>query len=185
MPVIAGELVVNVDAREDVLSASGEVAPIDRLDVTPKVSAAAAEATAVDVAAKAHRDVPRASLHASAARLSIHDSRVLGGSGSDQPTLVWRVEVTARGGEPVRELVLVSAERGNSVLHFNQIAHAKNRQVCDAANTSAQYPCTTPVRTEGGSAHSLADVNNAFDFAGDTYDSSSPASGATASTATA
>ncbi|MBA3421583.1 MAG: hypothetical protein H0U12_06765, partial [Thermoleophilaceae bacterium] len=64
VPVIAGELVVNVDAREDVLSASGEVAPIDRLDVTPKVSAAAAEATAVDVAAKAHRDVPRASLHA-------------------------------------------------------------------------------------------------------------------------
>ncbi len=171
VPVIAGELVVNLDRRDDVLSVSGEVAPIDRLDVTPAVSAVAAEATAVDVAAKAHRGVPRASLDARAARLSIHDSRVLGGPGTDQPTLVWRVEVTARGGEPVRELVLVSAERGNPVLHFNQLAHAKNRHVCDGGNTPAQYPCTTPVRAEGGPPHPLvADVNQAYDFAGDTYD---------------
>ncbi len=83
---------------------------------------------------------------------------------------MWRVEVTARGGERVRELVLVSAERGNPVLHFNQLAHARNRHVCDGGNTAAQYPRIAPVRAEGGPPHALVDVNPAYDFSGDTYD---------------
>ena len=101
--------------------------------------------------------------------LWIYDSRLLGGPGLDLPTLVWRMEVTAGEREPIRELVLVDARRGNVTLDFNQIAEARNRRICDAANTAAQYPCTSPVRVEGGPPSSIVDVNRAYDFSGHTY----------------
>ena len=65
----------------------------------------------------------------------------------------------------------MDAASGSVALTFDTIEHAKNRSVCDANNTAAQYPCTAPVWTEGVTpAGQDGDVGAAYNFAGDTYD---------------
>ncbi len=168
VPVLAGELLVNVDRRNRITSVSGEATP-DRAVVAPQVSAAEAAESALAVTAKA-RGQSRADLTVADPQLWIYDARLLGAPGFELPLLVWRAEVSGGVGGDVRELVLVDARRGGVALNFSQIAEAKNRSVCNASNTAAQYPCTVPVRTEGGAATGDADVDNAYDFSGDTYD---------------
>ncbi len=170
VPVLGGELVVNLDRRGNVLSASGEVLPGRARSTEPSVSTADATGTALDAVSKAY-DVAAASLRASTPELWIYDSRLLGGPGLEQPLLTWRLEVTAPG-RPIRELVLIDAELGSVVLSFNQIANARDREVCDAANADAEYPCTVGAsdRSEGDSATGNQHVDNAYDFTGDAYD---------------
>jgi bacillolysin len=170
VPVVGGELIVNLDADGNVLSASGEVVPNPRADVKPTVSARAARSTALAVIAKHHK-VRGTTLRADAGELSLFDPRLLDAPGIPGARLVWRFEVTSKRGDAIRELVLVDGRMAGKVaLHFNQIANAMNRRICDANNTSSQYPCTSPVRVEGGPASSVQDVNLAYDYSGDTYD---------------
>ncbi|MGH2653460.1 MAG: M4 family metallopeptidase [Actinomycetota bacterium] len=166
VPVLGGELVVNLDADGDVLSASGEALPGPGISVEPGVTAS--EARRAAIAAVAGKRGTGAGLEATTPRLWIYDSRILGGPGLDVPTLVWRMDV--RGEGPIDELVLVDGRLGNVVVRIDHIHEARDRRVCDAANTSSQYPCTSPVRTELDPPHAVTDVNNAFDFSGDTYD---------------
>ena len=172
--VLGAELVVNLDRERNVLSVSGETLPSGelespRLELDPAVAATEAEQAALAAVARAH-GAAAAELRATEPGLEIYDSRLLGGPGLDRPALVWRIEVRSSAGEPIRELVLVDARLGSVALQFNQIAHAKNRQICDANNSTAQYPCTAPVRAEGAPPHAVPDVNQAYDFSGDTYD---------------
>lgn len=170
VPVLGGELVVNLDASKNVLSAGGEVLPAPAVSVLPRIEPAAASDTALAAVAKA-RSVPASKLQASKPSLWIYDSRILGGPGLAKPTLVWRMDVTGEGGpEPIDELVLVDAQLGMVALHFNQLEKALYRQVCDANNADAQVPCTTPVRSEGeGTVVTPPDVNDAYDHSGETY----------------
>jgi bacillolysin len=166
VPVLGGELLVNLDADGDVLSASGEALPGPGISVEPGVTAS--EARRAAIAAVAGKRGTGAGLEATTPGLWIYDSRILGGPGLEVPTLVWRMDV--RGEGPIDELVLVDARLGNVVVRIDQIEEAKDRRVCDANSTSAQYPCTSPVRTELAPPSSVTDVNDAFDFSGDTYD---------------
>ena len=167
VPILGGELVVNLARDGDVLSASGEALPSPGISVEPRVTAAQARRAAIAVVA-GKRAGGNAGLTATRPTLWIYDSRILGGPGLDVPVLVWRMDV--RGDAPVDELVLVDARLGNVLVRIDQIEEAKDRDICDAGNTSAQYPCTSPVREEGDPAHPVADVNAAYDFSGDTYD---------------
>jgi Zn-dependent metalloprotease len=169
IPVIGGELVLNLDSRNRILSASGEVLPQASLDVRPRVAASDAQRTALAAVSSAH-GIPADELEADPARLWVYDSRLLGGPGLDRPTLVWRFEVTAGPLQPIRELVLVDATRGQVEVHFNQAMEAKDREVCNAKNTGSQVPCTAPVRVEGGPPSGVADVNLAYRFSGGAYD---------------
>ena len=167
VPVLGGELVINLDRKGNVLSTSGELLPKTGVATTPTVTAAAAQRTARLAVARG-RHVPIGRLTAGKPSLWIHDSRIFGGPGLDRPSPVWRLDVTGPGA--LDEFVLVDARLGNVVLSFDQLETAKNRSVCDANNTNSQVPCTTPVRVEGGPASTQADVNNAYDYAGATYD---------------
>ena len=170
VPVVGGEFVVNLDAARNVLSVSGEALPAAAaVAATPRIGSTAASAAAVAAVAKARRVAP-IDLEATQPTLWIYDARILGGPGPERPTLVWRLDVMGKGGLPINELVLVDAQLGSVALRIDQIEHAKNRQVCDGANTAAQYPCTVPVRSEGGAPHLVQDVNDAYDHTGDTYD---------------
>ena len=172
VPVVGGELAVQVDGDGDVLSALGELQP--RLDVAtdPSVDPADAAATSVDTAAKAH-GVDAATLTAAAPERWVYAPDLLGGPVIGGPRLVWRVEVTGPGtDEPIREMVLVDAATGNVALHFNQVASGLDRSVCDFNNVpNASETCTGSfVRVEGDPPTSDADIDNAYDFSGDTYD---------------
>jgi hypothetical protein len=81
------------------------------------------------------------------------------------------VVVSSKEDLTFKELVLVDAQTGFIALHFNQIDSARNRFIYDNANNpSAGLPGTGPVRTEGQGATGISDVDNAYDFSGDTYD---------------
>ena len=171
VPVMAGELAVDVDAQGNVLSANGETLPDDPPSTTPSVTAASASRAAVEQAAKAH-GVATVGLQASSPKLEIYDNRLLGGPGLDRPLLVWHTDVPGPPSVRFDELVLVDARTGGIALHFDQLAHAKTRRVCDRNNVVNPEPaCRAPfARQEGQAATGHADVDRAYDYAGATYD---------------
>lgn len=172
VPILGGELNVQLTGAQQVLVANGELQPDLDLSITPRISADVARQTALDLVAK-HEQRPRATLSATTPELWIYNSALLGGPGLHRPTLVWRMDVSAGELEPLRELVLVDAQLGNVALNFNQIAHAKQRYICDRNNiVNFDDACTpgTAVRSEGQAAIGVTDVDLAYDYSGLTYD---------------
>ncbi|HSH21894.1 MAG TPA: M4 family metallopeptidase, partial [Candidatus Caenarcaniphilales bacterium] len=174
VPVLGGDISVQVADGGDVISAIGEASPGLELGTEPQVAPGAARTAATAAIAKARR-TRAADLSAAAPELWVYDPALLGGRGLPFARLVWRTEVTNRAGD-MRELVLVDALRGNVALHFDQIANVKNRLTCDGGGTvsgsAGKYPCTSgaAVLTETTGTSSVADVNNAHKYAGHTYD---------------
>jgi bacillolysin len=170
IPVMGGELMVQMDAGKNVVSANGEVLPDLSLDPTPTIDASRARQTALRLVAKYYQ-LELDDLAISEPELWIYNPALLGGPGLRVSTLAWRMEVTPMELLPIRELVLVDAQRGSVVLHFNQIDTAKNRHIYDNQNNPAYgLPGLGPVRSEGGGATGISDVDRAYDYAGDTYD---------------
>lgn len=126
IPVLGGELVVQVDSRNNVLSANGELSPGLTFSTTPTIIPAAAGQAALEGAAKWH-GVDTATLTNTSPELWVYDPALLG-AGDGLPRLVWRVEVMAIDQQPIRELVLIDAQRGNVALHFNQVEGARESQ---------------------------------------------------------
>lgn len=169
VPVVGGELIVNLDRGRNVLSANGEVTPRPSVDIDPGIAAGEAAAQAVAATAKAEVADP-AGLAAAEPELWVYDPELLGPS-AGPVRLVWRTEVTGASGA-VNELVLVDARTAAIALQFSQIAHAKLRRICDRNNVvKADETCSAPyTRTEGGPATGIADVDRAYDYAGQLYD---------------
>jgi len=120
IPVLGGELIVNTNDSGDLYSMNGEVSPNLALQTQPKIDSAQATQTTLEALAKYYQKTP-ADFVASTPELWIFDESLL--QPSTRPVeLVWRMEVTSGDSRlPVRELVLVNAERGGISLHFNQI----------------------------------------------------------------
>jgi Zn-dependent metalloprotease len=125
VPILAGELNVLLDDSNNILFVGGKTSSGVRLATTPEIEASAAVDAALDVVAKAH-GVDRAQLTTTPPALWIYDPKLLGPD-SRPARLVWRLEVTPRTLLPIRELVLVNAQRGGVALHFNQVETAQNR----------------------------------------------------------
>lgn len=168
IPVLGGEVAVQVAPNGSVLSTSGEAAPALNVDVDARVSADDAAATARAVAVK-YDGVDAATLTTTQPELWIYDPALIGADGSRGARLVWRVTVRTALGD-VNRLVLVDAHTGAVALQFSQVETAKNRSVCDNANTLLGEACTSPVRSEGDGPTSVVDVNSAYDLSGVTYD---------------
>ncbi|MEW6028397.1 MAG: M4 family metallopeptidase [Chloroflexota bacterium] len=118
VPILGGELVLNMTAAGELLSLSGEVSPNLSLSTTPQLSADAARAAALELVAK-YYELEASDLSVTDPELWIYDERLL--MPSDRPTqLVWRMDVTAAGA-PVRQLVLIEANSGKVSLTFNQV----------------------------------------------------------------
>ncbi|MFP5247074.1 MAG: M4 family metallopeptidase, partial [Thermoanaerobaculia bacterium] len=98
-------------------------------------------------------------------RLEILHNRLLDVRDQRPPKLAWFVEAK---GTDVREFIWLDAKRGARLLHFSQLAHARNRLVYNGFNTST-LPGTV-ARIEGAVATGNVDVDEAYDFTGDTYD---------------
>ncbi|MCB1249087.1 MAG: M4 family metallopeptidase [Acidimicrobiales bacterium] len=173
VPVLAGEVAVQTDAAGQVRSVLGETADDAPASMSPTVAAADAATAARAASAKAH-GLGAVPLVASRPELWIYDPTLVGSPDPVGTRLVWRVRVEASAGpdgQPIADLVLVDAANGSIALRIDDVHAAKNRRVCDAANTSAKYPCTSGfARVEGGAASGVTDVNKAYDFAGDVYD---------------
>lgn len=169
VPVMAGELRVQVDGAGDIRSALGELQPgAAAVDTTPTITADAAATEAVDTVAKAYA-AEAGAFTASTPELWVYAPDLLGGDVFGPPRLVWRLEVNAGA---IDELVLVDAHTGTVPLHFNQVAEAKQRRVCNQANVEQNPPvaCTSPVRVEGQDPVGDTEVNGAYALTGAAYD---------------
>ncbi|MCW8973614.1 MAG: M4 family metallopeptidase [Gammaproteobacteria bacterium] len=168
LPVIGGELVVNLNKDNALLSLNGEAAQSLKLAIDPAITAGAARDTALAAVAKWHGLAQR-DLQAGEPELSILDPKLLR-PGIEPASLVWSLEVKSRDSEPVRELVLVDAQRGHISLHFNQIHAAMDRKTYTAGGT-ADLPGTLVCdESDPTCSAGSADAKAAHQFAKDTYD---------------
>lgn len=165
LPVIGGQVVVNLDGNGDLSSLQATTTTAASVTTKARVRPAAAAGTALRVAAASHR-VPARSLTVSDQGLWVFDPSVLGASSANGAETVRRLEVS--NGSDVREVVLVDARSGRVVLHFNNVQEALNRRVCNQAGLrAAATACTTgAARSEGQVPTGDAEVNKAYDLSG-------------------
>jgi Zn-dependent metalloprotease len=175
IPILGGELIVQLDSFNNVVSANGEILPGIDVDTSPLVSPAEAQEKALAFVLKKYIDkyaVERGLLDVTKPELWIYNPILLGVN-RDFTHLVWRMEVVSTEMFPVRELVLIDAHLGSIALHFNQIDTARNRLIYDHNNTPGKPLPGDPAdlaRSEVDPATGIPDVDNAYDYAGDTYD---------------
>ena len=160
IPVVAAELMLHFRGTE-LVAANGKALPDLAVDTTPTVDAEQARQA---VRKLARERLGAETLDLSEPELQILDLGLLGGP-PRPPQLGWFVVART---ERLREYVWVDAHRGGIALHFNQNPEALNRAVYDAAN-GIVLPGTL-VRSEGQADVGDADVDNAYRYAGDTYD---------------
>jgi len=170
VPVMAGELNVEVDGENNLLVANGEALPDISLDIRPDVSAKDARQTALQTVAK-DNDLRRTRLQTSKPELWIYDPRLMGGPGVEVPRLVWRMNVADKG-RFIDELVLVDAHGGDVALNFDQTEKGLVRKTYTAQDYAfillpGFLVCDEfdPVCYNGD-----LDAKNAHFFAKDTYD---------------
>ncbi len=169
VPVIAGELIVNLTPSNEILSVSGEALPAGPIDTEPALSRDEAGAAAIDGVAD-DTGVAEKALDADYLDLNVYDPSLFGTGGAT--VLASRVQVYSPEDATVVKEVLVDANSGEVVRINEQVHSALNREVCDNNNTRTAFnDCTAPVRTEGNvcTPACFADVDSAYNFTGDTY----------------
>ena len=170
IPVIAGELIVNMDRARNIKSISGEMSPRIALDTTPLFGLQRAQKKALVTVAKKYR-VSEEHLELSSSELSIYNPVLLGHQ-MNRNFLVWKIIVGSKR-VPVNQLILIDARTGVTLLSFNQIDAALYREIYDNdnGNNSWDLPGYGPVATEIVPPDGLDDpgVHYAFDYLGDTY----------------
>ena len=171
IPVYGGELVVDVDANNNLRSINGNIAPAINVSTSPTVSVQHAQMAALDVVAKNYH-VFTNTLLASKPELIIFNAPVAGMNGGNESLLAWKFVVSSVSSafsakEPIKEQVIIDANNEKIINHFNLIAETKNRLTYDLQNTTS-----SPVlrRSEGSGNFGNTDIDNAHNFAGDTYD---------------
>lgn len=168
IPIVGGEVIVQVDSNKNIVSVSKEVLPKVQVATQASISAAQAQENALQAVAKKY-ELDLSDLTASEPELWIYNPRLIGPEEGDT-RLVWRMEIEPVALMPIREFVLVDAQRGSVVLSFNQVDTAKNRQTYTANNTTnlpGTLVCNESNPTcSGGDSY----AQNAHIYAGDTYD---------------
>jgi len=169
LPVHGAEIVIQVSADGAIEMATFDVMrgskPMDNgsLALAPVLSEGDAVAAGVELVSA---EYPGLDLENTAPELVLYDPTIVGEKGA--VALAWLFELASLEPGGAKERVFVDAHTGKVLLHYSLIHHAKNRQIFDSNNTSADPG--TLARSEGGAASGIADVNFAYDYFGDTYD---------------
>ena len=163
VPITGAEFQVHMKGAR-VLAANGLVMEDLPLDVQPWISAGQAREAAQRLIEK-RRPAVAAGARYSEPRLEILNRTLLSKIGNDRSRLAWFVEAT---GDELRQYIWIDARAGAILMNFSQLTDAKNRTIYTANNTNT-LPGTL-VRTEGGAATGDADNDNAYLYAGVTYD---------------
>ena len=169
VPVLGGQVVVSLDAGQDVVSVETATTTATSVAAT-EVGRDRARRTALSTVAKRH-GVPVGRLRADDLGRQLFDPALVGATDPAGVRPVWHYEVVDGGG--IRETVLVGTQRGEVALRFDA-APDLNRVVCDGRDRRTGNPfgpvssCVSPARREGGPASGVADVDAAYDAVGAT-----------------
>lgn len=168
VPVLGGELMVQLDEGKNIVSVNGEILP-DLGDeiLDQQIAPETAVESALNLVAKTY-ELDITSLVPSEPVLWIFSPKLF--ASMDGPTqLVWRVDVTTNEeASQVKEMVLIGAQRGEVVLNFNQQPDAKVIKVYDAQHTTTLEKSTAC--TKSNCSDGDADEQAAWRFANQTYD---------------
>jgi len=138
--------------------------PLDDQLVSLAPTVTAADAVAA-VHALATARAPNARVATTEPTLAIFAPSVLDAAGPMR--LVWRMDVSSPDQVELNERVLADAHTGEIVRQIPRYHAALNRRIYDA-NNSTNSPAVL-ARSEGDAATGQTDVDNAYDFVGDTY----------------
>lgn len=173
VPVLGGELAVNLGPEGQIISVAGEVLPDrTRPSLEPRLHGGRASAIA---AAWMAREV---GVRSSAVRLrseglAIHDEAIMGDASGMGARLVWLLDASVErtpAGMPRHRLVVVDAQTGWVVTTIERIAHLE-RRVCDARNRPLHdHRCRAPfARSEGDPPSGARDVDTAYRLMGSAH----------------
>jgi bacillolysin len=172
IPVIAGELTVQVADDGSAVSAIGEASPHLGLNTRPVISDRDAVQSAKLLVARAMHADPD-DFRVKVPQLAIYDPRLVGAPDPIGVRLVWQTEVTSQR-ELTREYVLIDAITGAVVLNFEQLTRAKSRLVCDAVGADAAYPCLPASRAfedpDPQPVPGISEAGDAYRYSGDWWD---------------
>jgi Zn-dependent metalloprotease/PKD repeat protein len=171
LPVAGAGLVVRLDQKARVQSATGKLVPDLRTSTTATVSGTSAVQAAVADASD-NWDTPARAIDAGPPGRAVFDPALLGRAASSSPRLAWQVRVTADDGtEPKASDVYVDARTGDPIANVPLAAAALDRAVCDNSDDrSKSKTCDTPARTEGSAAVGNQQVDDAYTLLGQVYD---------------
>ena len=167
VPIVGGEINVHLNGNLQVVSANGSLSSVPtefRAGDT-----ALAISNAIGVAAKNNPTVASKSLSASKPELVILNPALLG-EDDNREYGAYKIVVTDTLGR-LNYVVYVEASSGQVLLHYSDIKQTKNRTIHDQQNDDTlPLPSGIIVRTEGSGPSGIPDVDDAYDFSGDTYD---------------
>ncbi|MGB8651450.1 MAG: hypothetical protein WCD35_12400, partial [Mycobacteriales bacterium] len=173
LPVVGGELVVALDAQNQLVSLNGAALPLASAPARGGVSATDATRLAVR---KVSRSVRATHLSASTPALSVLDLALLGGPALGGPATVWTTTVSSAD-RTTRHQVFIDSSRGVALLDLDLNDNAKSRVVCDAAHVpDTDWTCPGAGVSQVGdeasppAAGGDTDTYNAFRFSGAVYD---------------
>lgn len=169
VPVIAGEVIVQLNAQDDVEAilsdiARDNLAALDagRLTTQPAITAV----QAVEIARQHYgREPGSPKISTGTPKLTVFSPEVLDESG--EPHLVWDFEAHSEGDYEIEVRVLVDAHTGVIVRGWQLSCTALDRRVYDRNNN----PNIAPVleRDEGDAASGIASVDRAYTHIGEVY----------------
>jgi bacillolysin len=164
IPVLAGEMNIQMDAAGNIISVNGEVLPEIDINPIPAISAKQAVSTA-QVYVSSEAGIPVEELMSSEASLWIY-SPILMKSMPGEAQLIWSVDVSDRSQEFLFKTLFVNAHNGDVKAAIDQRRKAFAFEVWDAGDTSSPLCSTNP--TECGSVDS--DERKAAVYTKDVYD---------------
>ncbi|HRX83776.1 MAG TPA: M4 family metallopeptidase, partial [Phycisphaerae bacterium] len=161
VPVFSGELKVHTDASGQVVAANGDFHVISaKVPVVPLVAEA-------DVIADVIADMNPAAVMVEHSELVIVDPGWYGDAARGARLAYYLI--VSDNSVPTRQAMFIDARTGETLDEWSLFLTARNRAVYNG-NGSSSLPGTL-ARSEGqGPVASPADVNRAYDYAGDIYD---------------
>ncbi|MBI4557884.1 MAG: M4 family metallopeptidase, partial [Candidatus Hydrogenedentes bacterium] len=170
LPVFGAEVMVQVNASGGIDCILSDLMQdpslLDNRTVSTTPSVAAGQAKAAAITSLKSRYPTEDFAVVSEPKLIIYDPGVLGAAGPVE--LAWQTQVFATTTPLIREAVFIDAHSGGIALNYSLVESAKKREIYDSDNTEDDPG--TLVRAEGGPVSTIVDVNQAYDFLGDTYD---------------
>ena len=170
LPVFGGVVKAHLDSSGNLTSVNGTVVPDIEIDTTPKLSAAAAAARAMEAVAadppqsKSDDPVSVLSLQASSNTLSVYRTGLTRGvDGTNQ--LVYVVEVT--NGSSIRDLVFVHANAASSSTATRSSTTRSSEPVRGTGRQEPLPPIWSGRATLPGTLN--VDQRNIVNFSGDSY----------------
>lgn len=165
LTVHGAQMIVQVDAEGGIVAVMSDIMrdtealDMGKVSLNPTIDALTAQGKAIEWLSKQHDILI---FEAIPVTLMIFSPSVVGDTGPAQ--LVWQTEVGNVGDPVVREFVLVNAHSGEIAFHYPLIYEALHRHIHDYEQSGAL------VRDEGEPPTEIADVDNAYDYLGATYD---------------